>query len=275
MSTNNEEPVIPPEELKCIWMEAGIVAYKLCDRKYECENCPLDLVFRGQRMEQPAVRALSLSERPAQEHVAESAATADEYFEQRLAAFLQPFLAPQLPDDRMYYRNHMWIKNDIGDVVRMGIDHLAVQMLGSVKGIVLPQTPSHINQDAPCAWLTHHDGAVALRAPMDGSIIYANKDMKECPFLIINYPYTEGWVLLLSPDAPADTKRNLLRNDDAAELYRMQGKHMHDQFIHAYERMRPRIGQTFHDGGTHIENLPQMIGDKAFYGIIDNIFQVF
>jgi glycine cleavage system H protein len=273
---NNEQPVIPPEELKCIWMEAGIVAYKLCDRKYECENCPLDLVFRQQRMASaPTVRAVSPSNLAVQEHVAESTATADEYFEQRLDAFLQPFIAPQLPDDRMYYCNHIWIKNDINEVVRMGIDHLALQMLGTVKGIVLPQTPSHIKQDAPCAWLTHHDGAVALRAPMDGSIIYANKDMKDCPYLIVNYPYTEGWILLLSPDVPEESKRNLLKSDDAADLYRKQGQHMHDQFIHAYERMRPRIGQTFHDGGKQIQNLPEMIGDKAYFGIIHNIFQVF
>jgi glycine cleavage system H protein len=273
MTMNNEQPVVPPEELKCIWMEAGIVAYKLCDRKYECESCPLDLVFRQQRVEQPVARAIAPVHQPVQ--AGESATTADEYFEQRLAAFLQPFTAPQLPDDRMYYRNHMWIKSDISDVVRVGIDHLAVQMLGSVKGIVLPQTPSHTKQDAPCAWLTHHDGAVALRAPVDGSIIYANQDMKDCPFLIINYPYTEGWILLLSPDVPADAKRNLLHSDDAAEVYRQQGQHLREQFIHAYERMRPRIGQTFHDGGTHIGTLPGMIGEKAYFGIIHNIFQVF
>ncbi|MBS4028682.1 MAG: hypothetical protein KGZ58_08590 [Ignavibacteriales bacterium] len=33
--------IVPASELKCVWMDAGIVAYKLCERKYRCENCPL------------------------------------------------------------------------------------------------------------------------------------------------------------------------------------------------------------------------------------------
>ena len=30
----------------CIWMSAGLVAYKLCDREFKCEECPLDELMR-------------------------------------------------------------------------------------------------------------------------------------------------------------------------------------------------------------------------------------
>ena len=32
---------------KCIWMEADVVAYKLCDQNYDCERCPFDFVMRN------------------------------------------------------------------------------------------------------------------------------------------------------------------------------------------------------------------------------------
>lgn len=31
----------------CVWMSAGLVAYKLCDRGFECESCPFDQAMRG------------------------------------------------------------------------------------------------------------------------------------------------------------------------------------------------------------------------------------
>lgn len=35
------------EPMKCIWMEAGVVDYKLCDLEFDCENCPFDRSFRN------------------------------------------------------------------------------------------------------------------------------------------------------------------------------------------------------------------------------------
>lgn len=49
------EPRMPPPAgaLPCVWMSAGLVAYKLCDRNFECEGCPFDLAMRGARAALP------------------------------------------------------------------------------------------------------------------------------------------------------------------------------------------------------------------------------
>ena len=36
-----------PGALPCVWMSAGVINYRLCDREYECESCPLDTAIRG------------------------------------------------------------------------------------------------------------------------------------------------------------------------------------------------------------------------------------
>ena len=33
--------------LKCIWMNSGVIDYKLCDHNFDCENCPFDKVIRN------------------------------------------------------------------------------------------------------------------------------------------------------------------------------------------------------------------------------------
>jgi len=39
--------VMPPGLLPCVWMSAGLVAFKLCDREGECESCPFDQAMRS------------------------------------------------------------------------------------------------------------------------------------------------------------------------------------------------------------------------------------
>jgi len=34
--------IVPPDKTKCIWMEAGVVSYKLCYNNYDCPTCDYD-----------------------------------------------------------------------------------------------------------------------------------------------------------------------------------------------------------------------------------------
>ncbi len=34
--------IVPPGRKKCVWMEAGVVSYKLCDNNYDCSTCVYD-----------------------------------------------------------------------------------------------------------------------------------------------------------------------------------------------------------------------------------------
>jgi hypothetical protein len=41
-------PARSPEQ--CVWMQAGVVGYKLCDREFDCDLCPFDAALRGQAL---------------------------------------------------------------------------------------------------------------------------------------------------------------------------------------------------------------------------------
>ena len=274
MTINNEQLIYPANEDKCIWMDAGIVGYKLCDRHYECESCPFDHVIHQQHLDHPIARPIVPDSASMGETIPETAMATGEYFEWQLDLFLHPFLYPELPDDRQYYRNHVWAKEDISDYVRLGIDHLAVQMLRRVDGIVLPQTPSHVHRDSPMGWILHHDGAVALRSPMEGSAVSANLAVKESPYLIDHYPYMEGWIVLLYPDRPGESVSRLMSRDDAASFYQKQGEVLREHFLNAYRQTRHNVGETYNDGGVRIKHLPDIIGENTYYEIVHDIFQV-
>ena len=50
LSTSTPHP--PP--IRCVWMDAGVVNYKLCDRGYDCERCPLDQALHRRPAERSA-----------------------------------------------------------------------------------------------------------------------------------------------------------------------------------------------------------------------------
>ena len=39
--------LFPPEELKCVWMVAGVLTNRFCNRSFQCESCPLDRVLQA------------------------------------------------------------------------------------------------------------------------------------------------------------------------------------------------------------------------------------
>ena len=40
-------PQISSPAEPCLWMAAGVINYRLCDRQFDCDRCPLDAALRG------------------------------------------------------------------------------------------------------------------------------------------------------------------------------------------------------------------------------------
>jgi hypothetical protein len=36
---------------QCVWMQAEVVGYKLCDREFDCDRCPFDAALHGRDMQ--------------------------------------------------------------------------------------------------------------------------------------------------------------------------------------------------------------------------------
>ena len=44
--------------VQCVWMQAGVVGYKLCDREFDCDRCPFDAALRGETSPDRRVREI-------------------------------------------------------------------------------------------------------------------------------------------------------------------------------------------------------------------------
>lgn len=233
---------------QCIWVEAGVVGYKLCDLDFRCEECPFDAAMRHRTVETGAL------------HIeAAGSPTAMDVVERYFSAF-DPL---QFPGDRVYLPGHIWLERNEDSSVTAGIDHVAAALVGSLASIVTPQAPASLRQNAPCCWLVHHDGTIAIPSPFESNAVWYNEELVRRPELLAEKPYTDGWILRAFPEGvfpAANQCRTASENVPAvaSELQTLK------QEITGQIRPRPVIGPSAFDGGTPVRTAFDLLGSAGF-----------
>jgi glycine cleavage system H protein len=146
----------------CIWMTAGQLSYKLCDRELDCDHCPLDAALQGR----------GTLPRPS-DHVSEPAAW-------------------EFPEDRSYDRSHAWVRALHGQRVRCGLDVLAGRMLDRATALVPPPVPSRVTVGKPACWVLDEGEFIPLRSPVTGTVSRVNRRVSLEPGLLCASPYDDG-----------------------------------------------------------------------------------
>jgi glycine cleavage system H protein len=196
--------------------------------------------------------------------------TPQKYFEQSMEDFFQPLFATPLPDDRMYSRGHMWIKNESTTTATIGIDHVGAYFLRPVVSVVLPQTPSRVEYNSPCAWLVLREGTIALRSAASGIGTESNAELLDHPYLLLDDPYTSGWILRIAETAKSGT--DLLNSNDFTPLFHKEMAAMKEKFSAAFNKLQPAVGSTLYDGGEPIRSIHEIIGRRKYFEIMSRLF---
>lgn len=266
MALHHEYDLIPEGELKCIWMDAGVVDFKLCDLQLRCELCPFDSMVRKQLWtcesrhdSTPPVPTGSPSI---------SSLPSDDYLEQQLNDLLSPFAHEPLPSDRSYSSNHLWFKKEDPLSVTVGLDHLALHVLGPISGIAFTTPPTRAYESSPCAWIIHRNGTLPLRMPIAGTIAQVNGRLNETPWLVGASPYDEGWILQFRPDLGDGVLQKLLSHDQADLLFRKQAEQCGQDCRSAFLKHESGVGTTMYDGGQPVDRIEDLLGPMTFLQIV-------
>ncbi len=261
--------LIPEGELRCIWMDAGIVGFKLCDRKLECEGCPFDAEVRRTRS-----AALPAETAPEPELSHQPASAEGSTYADVIASRLRELAASHAPDDRMYHRSHFWAQRLDRDVYRIGIDHLAATLLRPVTSIVRSNTPAPVRLHEPFGWIVVSRGTVTLPAPLEGTVIAFNTELLNRPSLIDTDPYGAGWIANISTRPKGRGLQEFVSASDRRGLVVKQSTAMLHAFLKTAGQGRSGIGPTMYDGGTGIVDIESLIGPKPYFDVLSRIFRL-
>src|SRR4030042_1241407 len=144
----NSYALVPKKELKCVWMTAGLLAYKLCKYGMQCERCPLDWELRN-LSETPSLDSVAPQGRKnisAKEMVPPPSGGKGRLGEDFLTEDLSLI---KTSGSLFYHPGHTWIKVEKVDEVRIGIDYFLGKIIGKVKVVVLPLSRKRCVQGEP------------------------------------------------------------------------------------------------------------------------------
>ncbi|MFN8547846.1 MAG: hypothetical protein U0527_07750 [Candidatus Eisenbacteria bacterium] len=181
---------VPPA--KCVWMEAGVVDYRLCDRDLDCEDCPFD---RGMRPS--GTRATPIA----------PGHSSEDSLQVRGLRF---------PRDRFYDRHHMWARVEAGARVRVGLDALAVSLLVQNHGVHPPSAEQRVGPGHASWEVIGRAGLLRLGSPVVGRVTEVNRSLLTSPRQLLRDPYGTGWVFTVTPSRLQADLSSLHHGDECA-----------------------------------------------------------
>ncbi|MBL8946826.1 MAG: glycine cleavage system protein GcvH [Myxococcales bacterium] len=112
-------------------------------------------------------------------------------------------MSSNVPADLRYTKDHEWARRE-GDVVVVGITSHAVEQLGDITLVTLPDAGTKVTAGERFGDVDSVKAVSELYAPLSGEIVEKNGELDANPERVNDDPYTAGWMIKIRPANAAD-----------------------------------------------------------------------
>ncbi len=242
-----------PQDLRCIWVSAGLLSYKLCKYNFECDRCPLDWELRNLSLA-PGAEGSALG----------SSSVSKSLIRQEPSLF-------EIKESLFYHPGHTWLKVERADQVRVGLDPFLGRLLEGVRVVVLPLSGSRGVRGENLCSLIFEEGIVQTVFPISGLILFVNPKLKDNPELVFRDPLGEGFLLSLRPKNLQRDQRRLLPGEEALGWYQREWERFKETLTSEVRQEQQRLGVTMQDGEMSLSEIKRLIGLGRFIHLV-NVF---
>ena len=102
-------------------------------------------------------------------------------------------------DDRLYDKEHVWFKKE-GDNLRIGVTDFFQKMANEIVFVELPATGRTLETGKPFASLESGKWVGRVKCTVGGTVVNANGELKDFPYLLNENPYDDGWMIDVKPE---------------------------------------------------------------------------
>jgi len=279
--------IVPPGKKKCVWMEANVVSYKLCNNNFDCSTCAYDhgMQLKVSRQKEAAQLAtvetapdkftetwvdkmmmLPASRRKCRYMITGEvgrkvcpnaydcgSCSFDQMMQERmqtaepLSVKAEEIAGFELAEDTYYHDGHTWAKPEYGGRVRVGLDDFAQKLLGKLKKIEIPNIGHEVKQ-GEVGLQVRRDGELAqILSPVDGIVSHVNQRLLDHPELLNESPYENGWLFIVEP---TKLRKNLKGLHYGEEAHKYIGEEKEKLFSLANEDLKMAA-----DGGGSVDDI--------------------
>jgi glycine cleavage system H protein len=109
----------------------------------------------------------------------------------------------EYPEDLRYLDSHEYVRLD-GDIATLGITAFAVEQLGDIVFVELPEVGDALTQGETLGSVESVKAVEDLYSPITGTVVESNAIVIDTPEKLGEDPYGEGWLLKVKLDTEPD-----------------------------------------------------------------------
>ncbi|MEO0456115.1 MAG: glycine cleavage system protein GcvH [Cyanobacteria bacterium P01_A01_bin.114] len=114
-------------------------------------------------------------------------------------------MALEYPDDLQYTDSHEYVRIDEDEkIVTVGISAFAVDQLGDVVFLELPELGDNVEKDEKFGTIESVKAVEDLKSPVSGEVLERNDQLLDAPEQIADDPYNDGWLIRIKADDMAE-----------------------------------------------------------------------
>ena len=126
-------------------------------------------------------------------------------------------MAFEFPDSFRFADSHEYAHAD-GELVRVGISAFAVDQLGDIVFVDLPEVGSALNKGGSFGSVESVKAVEDMYSPLDGEVVQRNEAVLNSPEELQNDPHGEGWLLVVRPKDASQLESLLNAADYGAKV---------------------------------------------------------
>lgn len=232
---------------RCIWMTAGVISFKLCPLKYDCEHCDFDEVMRSQ------VKSKRERSRARRDKSGVSASSV------KSGKSLFFTFSPGRVDEKLcLHPSHIWVRRVANQKWKLGVDRLLAYVLPPPQEMKLQDANEELTQGRFFAKLLSQAGTVPLTAPLSGHLVQVNSRLAQFPELVQEDPHGQGWLVEMDWFQDDSELEKLYPGPAAKRFLEEEAQHLKFLLRHRGIEIN-NIGLTLSDGGANIKHLHQIL----------------
>ncbi|HEX2983726.1 MAG TPA: hypothetical protein VHO28_09310 [Ignavibacteriales bacterium] len=227
------------QNLKCVWMDSQVVDYKLCDRGFDCENCPFDKKVRNR----PYMRNSGMW-------------TKQDYIKN-----VADRISDESKDENVVYLpNHLTLKSLFNKTYYIiGLSYLAINLLDNVKSVRSFKRGEIIQKDQPLLEIEGDWGTVSVSSPFE---FFCCEQIVNKPEDLLN----ARWLGVIEARDEEVHKLSLSGFDYNAEVKKVT------DYLSGFESRTADVGVTMLDGGAQLSGLSHALGRKHYIKLLNSLF---
>lgn len=126
----------------------------------------------------------------------------------------------KVPSELLYTKDHEWVQKKNDGSYLVGITDHAQDSLGDVTFVEMPTVGDDFNSGEVFGVVESVKAASDLYMPIAGRIAEVNEDLNEAPEKVNTDPYSEGWMIRISPSEKSDINSLLDGTQYSSEIGR-------------------------------------------------------